>query len=303
MGNGLRNLFLLGTVSIILLIGLALILTIALGTETAAFEFGDTVAVIPLEGTISFQEDGYLSEGFSYSQFVEDLEKASEDPSIRAIVLRINSGGGEVVASKTLVKKVSELDKPVVAYISEVGASGAYYIASACDKIVADEDSMTGSIGVYMMFLNWKDLADEYGIKAHIIKDGNMKTSGNPFSEFSDEERAIFEGIVKETGLQFKEDVKSFRKGPLNIIRFNEVADGRILSGRQALNVGLIDETGYLEDAVELAGSLAGIEEPVIEIYEKPEVGLLDFFAMAGFNFGQGLQKGMSIEYSTMQMQ
>jgi protease-4 len=225
------------------------------------------VAVIPLKGTITLGgcPGGlfYIEECSQVNVIKQYLKDASEDNSIKAVVLYVDSGGGNVVASRELMRAVKEFDKPVVAWIGEIGASGAYYVASAADKIMADEDSITGSIGVIMFVQHYYELMDEIGVNVTIIKSGRSKDLGSPFRPMEPEEIEEIQEMIDEVYFDFIYDVAENRNLSINYIR--NISDGSIYLGSQAVKLRLVDETGGLDDAIMLAGRLGGIEG-------KPEV-------------------------------
>jgi protease IV len=216
---------------------------------------GGVVAVIPVEGEISSSDD-----------FVETLKDLDDRPSIRAVVVRINSPGGAVAPSQEMYGAIRHLaeKKPVVASLGAVAASGGYYVASAADVIVASPGTLTGSIGVILQLANVSSLLDKLGVQATVVKAGQHKDIGSPFRSLTPEEQALLQTMVDEVHTQFIDAVAAGRK--MDQGRARAIADGRIFSGQQAKDLGMVDELGGLEDAVRIAGSRAGIEgEPRIE--------------------------------------
>jgi len=217
------------------------------------------------------------------------LRTVDEEDSIKAVVLDIESGGGFVVASRELMRAVEDTEKPVVAWIGESGASGAYYAASASDLIVADRDSVTGSIGVIMQLQHYYGLFDWLMINHTTIKSGEYKDTGSPLRPMSDEERQMLQEVIDDIQADFLTDVTANRNLSEEAVR--EVGEGRIYLGSRAHELGLVDELGGLEYAVDRAAELADIEgEPGVERVE-PERRLLDILsqlsAHAGYGFGQ----------------
>lgn len=269
-----------------------LVLSNTSGTASAGERFsflsGGEIAVIPIHGEIS---SATSKESVGYADVIAALEDADADPAISVIFLDISSGGGGVVPSKQIVSKIREVEKPVVSWIGEMGASGAYYIASSSDYILADGDSITGSIGVISMLPSLDELMQKIGVKMNIVKTGELKDAGSPFNEFTEEEREIFQTIVDEAFESFKTDVQSFRGEKLNAVKFPEVLDGRILSGRQALSVGLIDELGTRKQAIAKAAALGQIEgNPTLVYYLQRSPTLMDLLFSAGASFGSGIE-------------
>ncbi|MFH1239793.1 MAG: signal peptide peptidase SppA [Candidatus Diapherotrites archaeon] len=255
--------------------------------------FPAKIAVIPVKGDIYFDK-AMFSDALTADELIERIESAEHDPSINAILLEINSSGGEVVATKQVVEKLKQTKKPVVSWIASVGASGAYYIAATSDYIFADADSITGSIGVISMIMNYEGLMEKLGLEVEVLKEGEFKDMLSPFSDFDDKGKALLQEMIHESYLGFKNDVFELRNGKMNETAFDEIADGRILSGRQALKIGLIDELGTKEDALMKASELAGFSgKPIAINYANSGSGLGSFFTTAGFSFGQGFKEGL----------
>ena len=205
---------------------------------------------------------------------VEEIKGYVKDSSVRAIVLRVDSPGGGVVPSQEIYEQVirAKAAKKVVVSMGSVAASGGYYISAPADRIIANSGTITGSIGVIMVVPNLKGLLDKVGIKTEVVKSGKNKDLASVFRGIGEEERAIIQGVMDDVHEQFIAAVSDCRKIPIDKAR--AIADGRIFSGRQAINVGLVDEVGDLEYAVKSAAKLAGIEgEP--EVVSKAEKGAL----------------------------
>ena len=279
--------------ALILLLGLALVaMFLVSGTSGPRPFSGGEVAVIPIMGEIQSHTDSF-SNSFSSREIKDYLKQADEDSGVAAILLEIDSPGGGVVPSKEIAQAVASTKKPVVAYIENVGASGGYYAASASDYIVADEDSITGSIGVIAIIPSIESLLKEHGVNVQVLKKGTYKAAGNPFEDLSPADANMYQGMLDQAYAHFKRDILQYRPY-LTAQRLDAVADGRILTGEQALAAGLIDQTGSYDDAVKKAGDLAGIENPNAVLYAQKSHSLLDFFTGAGYNLGQGFQKGLT---------
>ncbi len=209
------------------------------------------VAIVRVEGPI-----------MDSSQAVAELEAFGDDPMVKAIVVRIDSPGGGVAPSQEIynaVKRVrKEQNKTVVASMGTVAASGGYYIAVATDRILANPGTLTGSIGVIMQMANFQELLEKVGVKSVVIKTGKFKDLGSPFRPMVEEERQLLEAVMHDTLSQFIEAVAEGRS--MDAAEVEQLADGRIFTGRQAKSVLLIDEIGDLHDAIKLAGELGGIE-------------------------------------------
>lgn len=235
------------------------------------------VAVIPVMGTIlaGGGEWPLPTQSIVYSdRVVQDIQHAEDDPAVAAIVLEINSPGGSVVGSVDIYQAVRAAQKPVVASIGEMGASGGYYIACGADRIVVRPASITGSIGVIMEMLNASQLASKLGVTLEVIKTGPYKDQGSWHRPLTAEERALLQGMLDEAYEDFIRVIVEGRE--LNEEQVRAIADGRILSGRQAVRLGLADREGSLQDAISLAGELAGLSAPQEIRYER-KPGLFEF--------------------------
>lgn len=278
--------------------GLILVLVLVFGLLALvglndAVSFGDTVRVIPVHGEISSDGFSARTDELSSQEVVDALKDAEDDASVAAVVLDIQSPGGSIVATKQVVAQLQRMQKPVVSWIGDIGASGAYYIAAASDVVMADSDSITGSIGVIGMFVNIEGLLEKIGVKATILREGKFKAIGSPFKELTPQEEELLQTLLHDAFLNFKQDIQSFRNDKLDESGFERVTDGRILSGSQAQKVGLVDELGTREDAIQKAAELGGISgEPFVDVFAKPAPSLLDFFWSAGVSFGSGFKTG-----------
>jgi signal peptide peptidase SppA, 36K type len=202
----------------------------------------------------------------------EELEKAEADDQVRAVVLRINSPGGTVTASDVLFHEITRFKErrkvPVVASILDVGASGGYYVALAADRIFAHPTTVTGSIGVLMLTVNASGLLEKIGVSASYVTSGAFKDMGSPFRALRPEERALFQDLIDGFYGRFVGLVAQSRK--IDEARVRAFADGRIYTAGEALSLGLIDQVGYLEDAIAAARSAAGLTEARVVIYHRP---------------------------------
>lgn len=207
------------------------------------------VALVEVRGTIS--DPGSV---------VRQLRKYTEDRSVAAIVLRIESPGGSVAASQEIYRAIlraRERGKKVVASMGNVAASGGYYIAVAADTIVANPGTITGSIGVIAEFPNVEKLLEKLGLKVEVLKTGQYKDIGSPLRKMEEEEKKLVQEVLEDAYGQFLKAVSEGRGIPEDSLR--PYADGRIFTGRQALSLGLVDVLGGYQDAVDLAGRMAGI--------------------------------------------
>ncbi len=203
----------------------------------------------------------------------EELELVAQDDHVKAIVLRINSPGGTVTASDQLYHEMQHFKAlhqiPIVAVFMDVGASGAYYVAMAADSVIAHPTSIVGSIGVVMLRMNVEGLLEKIGLETTAIKSGALKDMGSPFRTITDEEHQVFMGVIMEFYDRFVQVVGEGRP-KLKSDRIRELADGRIYTAGQALQVGLVDELGYLDVALERAKQAAGLTEAKVVAYYRP---------------------------------
>jgi len=244
----------------------------------------DKIAVIYVSGIISSAEDGYSSEGGMVTDIEDQLQQAVDDKHVKAIILRINSPGGEVVASDEIYQAVlaAREKKKVVASIDTVGASGAYYIAVGADWIVANELSITGSIGVIMESFTYGALAEKIGVKFYTFKSGKYKDIMNPAREPTEDEKALVQGLIMEVYDKFVGIVADRREMEVDELK-NGLADGRILSGKQALEAGFVDGVGYFDDAIDKAEELAKIKKAKVIRYSEP-FSIRNLFRLWGKN-------------------
>jgi len=232
---------------------------------------GDAVAVIRLEGTItSGPLDYFTTTGITPDRTNDLLEQAAANPAIKAVVLRVNSPGGSAVASDEIYQALLDFDKPVVIWMGEMAASGGYYISCGGDYVFAHPDTLTGSIGVISQFINAEELLDQVGVDVVVITSGPHKDMGSLFREMTEEEQSMWQGVTDEIYGEFVEIVAQARDLSSDEVR--ELADGRVYTGRQALELGLVDELGTPDDAIAKAAELGGVEgDPqVIELKPTP---------------------------------
>lgn len=229
---------------------------------------GDTVGIVRIEGAIYDGSTTSLFGGEALAQeIIDQLDSAADDPSIAAVVLRINSPGGSASASWEIaeaIRRVQEAGKPVVVSMGDTAASGGYWIASAADYIVATPSTMTGSIGVIMEMANLEALYEKIGYRSEVLKSGPYKDIGSSSREMLPEEREILQSMINQIYEQFIQVVAEGRKMDPAAVR--AIADGRVMTGTQAVELGLVDEIGDLHEACLVAADLAGIEgDPWVE--------------------------------------
>jgi protease-4 len=253
--------------------------------EDAGFSFGNRIGVVSIRGIITDSRS-----------VVEQLKKYRKDSRVKAIILRIDSPGGGTAASQEIYREVQRTvtKKKVIASMGNVAASGGYYVALAADKIVANPATLTGSIGVIMEVSNIKELLQKIGVSREAIKSGPYKDIGSPVREMKPEERRLLEEVIQNVHQQFIEVVSKGRR--LSREQVEKIADGRIFTGQQAKTMGLIDELGSFEDAVDLAKKMVGISGDVKLIFsEKKRFSIWDliFSEMMG-EIKQSLQPNWS---------
>jgi len=216
----------------------------------------DRVALIRVEGVI-----------LDSQATITELKRFAENPTVKAIVLRIDSPGGGVVPSQEIYDAVQRVrnknNKAVVASMGTVAASGGYYIAAATDRIMANPGTLTGSIGVIMETANVEGLLKKIGVEGIVVKSGKFKDVGSPLRKMTDEEQALLQSVMDDVHKQFIDAVAEGRAMEVDTVQ--ALADGRIFTGRQAKEAKLVDELGNLDDAIQLAADIAGIEgEPKV---------------------------------------
>jgi len=218
--------------------------------------FGSRIGVVSIRGIITDSRG-----------VVEQIKKYRKDSRVKAIILRIDSPGGGTAASQEIYREVQRTipGKKVVASMGNVAASGGYYVALAANKIVANPATLTGSIGVIMELSNFKELLSKIGVSREVVKSGPYKDIGSPVREMKPEERRLLEEVIQNVHHQFIEVVVKGRR--ISREQVEKIADGRIFTGEQAKALGLIDELGSFEDAVELTKKMVGLSGEVKLIY------------------------------------
>lgn len=245
------------------LILLSLIFAVGMrGSEMAGLDMGsgEKVGVIEIAGVIANSRDT-----------LEQLKRFREDEDIKAIVIRVDSPGGVVGPSQEIYREVvrTRSSKKVIASMGAVAASGGYYVIAGADGIVANPGTITGSIGVIMEYTNFQELFQKIGLSPVVIKSGKFKDAGSPVREMTPEEERILKDFVDRLHQQFVSAIAEGRQ--MDIETVQKLADGRIYTGADAKEIGLVDRIGNLEDAIEWAGQLAGIEGDIIPVYPPPK--------------------------------
>ena len=241
-------------------------------TLTALLAFG---ASITSSALVKISETGSGNVGIveitgpilSSKKTIDYIKQFRENPSIKAIVMRIDSPGGGVGPSQEIYREIvrTRQDKKVIASLGGVAASGGYYAASSCDVIMANPGTITGSIGVIMEYANFEEIARKIGLAPVVIKSGEFKDIGSPMRQIKDRERSLLQKVVDEIHGQFVRDAAKGRG--MDEEDMASLADGRIYTGENAVSLRLVDRLGNLEDAVEWAGKLAGIEGKIKAVY------------------------------------
>jgi protease-4 len=237
--------------------------------------FPSKIALIEVEGMLMNARTGGLfqAQENKLSLFTQQLEAAEKDPKVKAVVLRVNSPGGTVTCSDTMYQMIKRFrdktKKPVIASAQEVMASGAYYVSTSCDAIVAQPTSVVGSIGVIFELFNVGQGLNKIGIYADPIKSANHKDIGSPFREMTPDERAILQETVNEYYQRFIGVVqaKCHISDPDTI---KMVTDGRVFSGNRAKELGLVDQVGLLDDAIDLAKQKSNSPRAKVVMYKRP---------------------------------
>ena len=282
-----------GGAFVLLAITLASIVLTFGGNESGQFGFSDRVQVVDVEGEL-----------VESRPILEQLKRYEDSNSVKAILLNVDSPGGGVAVSQEIYAEIKRLrekkDKIVVAYLSSTGASGAYYISCAANKIVANPGTIVGSIGVIAEWVNYADLLEWAKLKNIIFKTGEFKDTGSPTRPITENEKKYFQGLIDDMYVQFVEAVAAGRKLDLQEVR--AMADGRVFTGRAAKERKLIDETGNFQDAVDLTAKLAGISgKPRLIRSVRQRVTLLDVLTtdlsrLVPFN-GQSMKSQIKFQY------
>ncbi|MFB5088108.1 signal peptide peptidase SppA [Psychrobacillus sp. PGGUH221] len=249
----------------------------------------ERVALLTVNGVI--QDTGstgslFATETYNHQFFLEQLEQAKTDESVKAIVLQVNSPGGGVVESAQIYKEIREIQeeagKPVYVSMGSMAASGGYYISASADKIFVNKETITGSIGVIMQSVNYGKLAEKYGVEFVTIKSGPFKDIMSPSREMTEEERELLQVMLNDSYEDFVDIIEQGRN--MTEAEVKKVADGRIVNGRQAVEAGLADEIGFIEDVIQAIKTDNDLEDAeVFEYGYSPSFSSL--FAMKAQSF------------------
>jgi protease-4 len=252
-------LLLLGLLTVLAFLSLMIAL---LYTESS---IGDRVGLVRIEGPIVDSKSP-----------IDEIKDYVKDPSVKAIVLRVDSPGGAVAPSQEIYEEVRKAvaKKKVVVSMGSLAASGGYYISAPASRIVANPGTLTGSIGVIMEIPNLEGLMNKVGVKTEVIKSGRHKDIASVFRGIGREEREILQGVLDDVHDQFIKAVAEGRK--MLPEQVTKIADGRIFTGKQAVGIGLVDELGNLEDAIKVAAKLSGIKGEPGVVSRKEKFSLMD---------------------------
>lgn len=262
---------------------------------------GNRVEVIYVQGLML---TGSIPAGLGIAtseEITQSLKDADEDEGVRSIVMRINSPGGSPAAAEEIISAMKKIDKPIVISMGDVAASAAYYISLPADKILANPDTMTGSIGVIWEFQNKSKFYETEGTSFYISKSGEFKDMGGDWKGLSEEEKQYADQVVSEAYIRFINEVSQTRN--LSLSEVKDIADGRIYTGAKAKELGLVDDFGSLDDAIEIAAKLGGIEgKPDVTYANKPSLSRLlfgsekiDLSAWTGYFFNNPSGRILSI--------
>lgn len=252
-----------------IVLSIFMVLLIVISVIFAMFQknipLAEKVAIVRIEGPI-----------FDSGNVISEIKEYVKDQSIKAIIIRVDSPGGAVAPSQEIYEEIKKAvaKKKVVVSMGSVAASGGYYVSAPANKIVANPGTLTGSIGVIMEIPNIEGLMDKIGIKTEVIKTGRHKDMASIFRKLGKEEKDILQNILDDVHEQFIKAVSEAREMPIEKVR--ELADGRVFTGRQAIDAGLVDELGNLEDAINIAARLAGITGEPHVVSKKERFSIID---------------------------
>jgi protease IV len=250
----------------------------SLGTHVTGPLSGPAIGVIAIDGEITSGSSGSLlnsSTTAASGDILPLIHEAAKDADVKVILLEINSPGGSVVPSDEIYHALKTCGKPVVVYMGDLAASGAYYISMSAEYIVANPNTLTGSIGVISEFPEASELMQKLGVTVTVVKSGVVKDTGSMYRPMTDEEKVYWQALINETYSGFVDIVAAGRKMPREKVL--PLADGRVYTGRQALALGLVDAIGYESDAVTKAAELGNItgEPRIIRFAPNGSLGAL----------------------------
>lgn len=293
IGTGLKWIAIFGVAFIGLFIFLAVLVALFSGETTS----GNT-AHIKIRGVITSGGESFFgSDTASSEDIVSSIRKADANEAIKAILIDINSPGGSAVASEEITTAIATARKPVVALIRDLGASGAYWAASAADVIVASPLSITGSVGATASYLEFSELMKDYGIGYQRIVSGDRKDIGAPFRKLEEEEEELLQEMIELTGTYFAQSVKDNRDLSPEVV--NEISSGRIYLGQQAKDLNLVDKLGNIDTAKAALRELTGVDKVTLVEYKvRRPFSILNLLSqqasIVGKSIGESLIPGSS---------
>ena len=278
------------SVNILIVLGLFVLSLLFAPLFSTSEALGGKVVVLPIKGVISEADNSLLSTTsyVSASDVVSRLKSLNKDDSVRAVILEINSPGGSPVGSERIVSAVKKMNKTVVAVIEDIGTSGAYWVASAADRVFASRLSIVGSVGVISSYLEFSGLLQRYNITYQRLVAGKYKDMGSPFKPLTPDERSILEGVLEDMHQVFLSDVVSNRNLSEDVVSI--VREGRFFDGEAALKIGLVDETGDIDSAFSYLKDRFNTSLSLVRVEKK--TSLLDLLSRmvsyGAFYFGKG---------------
>jgi protease IV len=278
----------LAVIAFILVFLFSLLFFIGRSGKSGGFAFSDRIAVIEIKGVIS-----------QSTEIISEISRYASDEAVKAIILRVDSPGGGVGPSQEIYREVIKArgKKKVVTSMGSVAASGGYYIACASDLIFANPGTITGSIGVVMQFSSFEELLKKIGVKGVVIKSGEHKDIGSPFREMTPQERVLMQEVLDKVHQQFIQAVAEGRK--MDRDKVAQVATGRIFTGEQAKEYGLVDQMGNLEDAIDATAKMVGIEGRPNIVFPERRISIWDYLlqGMARSLANALSEKGFELSY------
>jgi protease-4 len=278
----------LAVIAFILVFLFSLLFFIGRSGKSGGFAFSDRIAVIEIKGVIS-----------QSTEIISEISRYASDEAVKAIILRVDSPGGGVGPSQEIYREVIKArgKKKVVTSMGSVAASGGYYIACASDLIFANPGTITGSIGVVMQFSSFEELLKKIGVKGVVIKSGEHKDIGSPFREMTPQERVLMQEVLDKVHQQFIQAVAEGRK--MDRDKVAQVATGRIFTGEQAKEYGLVDQMGNLEDAIDATAKMVGIEGRPNIVFPERRISIWDYLlqGMARSLTNALSEKGFELSY------
>lgn len=264
------------------------------------FFISDKIAIIDVEGTMANErQSGLLTSGENpVSIFIEKLDKAANDDNVKAVVIRMDTPGGTVVAADIMYHQLKEFkrktQKPVIVSVTGMACSGGYYLSCAADGIIAQPSSVVGNIGTIFQTFSIEGTMNKIGIKTVTIKSGTLKDIGSPLHNLTDPEKEVLQGIITEMFQQFVSIVHESRKS-ISEQKLTELTDGRVFTAKQALDEKLIDKIGYLPEAITWAKELAKVEKAKVVLYHRPSLYTPNAYSSASAS-AAGLEPLINIE-------